>query len=297
MFDIKKIIRESLEDYITERKQLDEALITFGGKAYPKFGQIVIMAGGAGSGKGFVKDKLVGVEGYNFDVDALKLLATRTPGIISKVKKELGVDISKFNPKEVEGALKDPDNVFALHTIIGDELKLDDRRKKALFASAFTAPEDRKPNLIFDVTLKSLKQLEKYTLPLQDMGYKKENIHIVWVVNDIRVAAAQNVKRDRTVPIKILVGTHKGASQTMASIVDMGEDLRKYMDGEIVFAFNKFKVDSNLVKSEMGGSYIEKANYVYIKRQGKSVDRDKITKDIAMKLKAYVPKNVKWSES
>lgn len=32
---------------------LDEALITFGGKAYPKFGQVVILAGGAGSGKGF----------------------------------------------------------------------------------------------------------------------------------------------------------------------------------------------------------------------------------------------------
>ena len=29
---------------------LDEALITFGGKAYPKFGQVVILAGGAGSG-------------------------------------------------------------------------------------------------------------------------------------------------------------------------------------------------------------------------------------------------------
>lgn len=30
---------------------LQEALITFGGKAYPKFGNIVILAGGAGSGK------------------------------------------------------------------------------------------------------------------------------------------------------------------------------------------------------------------------------------------------------
>ena len=36
--------------------QLQEALITFGGKPYPKFGNIVILAGGAGSGKGFIRD-------------------------------------------------------------------------------------------------------------------------------------------------------------------------------------------------------------------------------------------------
>lgn len=276
-------------------EQLDEALITFGGKAYPRFGQIVIMAGGAGSGKGFVKDKLVGVEGYNFDVDELKLLTTRTPGLIKKVKDEMGIDISKLNPKNVKGALKDPDNVFQLHTIVGDVLGLDDKRKKALFASALTAPEDRKPNMIFDVTMKSLTQLQKYTMPLQKLGYKKENIHIVWVVNDIEIAKAQNMKRDRTVPVEILVGTHKGASQTMGEIVTMGNNLRKYMDGEIVFAFNKVGVDSDLRKSGKGGSYIADANYVYIKRKGKSVDKKKLTNDLKAKLSSYVPPNVDWT--
>lgn len=276
-------------------EQLDEALITFGGKAYPRFGQIVIMAGGAGSGKGFVKDKLVGVEGYNFDVDELKLLATRTPGLIKKVKNEMGIDISKLNPKNVKDTLKNPDNVFQLHSIVGDVLGLDDRRKKALFASALTAPEDRKPNMVFDVTMKSLTQLQKYTLPLQKLGYKKENIHIVWVVNDIEIAKAQNMKRDRTVPVEILVGTHKGASQTMGEIVQMGNGLRKYMDGELVFAFNKIGVDSDLRKSGKGGSYIADANYVYIKRQGKSVDKKKLTNDLKAKLSSYVPPNVDWT--
>jgi len=91
---------KSFKDYMSEN-QLDEALITFGGRAYPRFGHVVIMAGGAGSGKGFVKEKLVGVEGYSFDVDELKLLATRTPGIINKVKREMGIDISNLNPKKV----------------------------------------------------------------------------------------------------------------------------------------------------------------------------------------------------
>ncbi len=39
--------------------ELSEALITFAGQAYPKFGNVIILAGGAGSGKGFIKDKLI----------------------------------------------------------------------------------------------------------------------------------------------------------------------------------------------------------------------------------------------
>ena len=34
--------------------ELNEKLITFGGKAYPKFGNVVLLAGGAGSGLGGV---------------------------------------------------------------------------------------------------------------------------------------------------------------------------------------------------------------------------------------------------
>ena len=49
-----------------------EALITFGDKNYPNFGQVVIVAGGSGSGKGFVIDNLFGINGKRYDVDYLK---------------------------------------------------------------------------------------------------------------------------------------------------------------------------------------------------------------------------------
>ena len=85
------------EQYIeAQYEELLEKLITFGGKAYPKFGNVVIMAGGAGSGKGFVKDTLVGIEGYTFDVDELKRLAVASPMIQKRVKKEMGKDIKKI---------------------------------------------------------------------------------------------------------------------------------------------------------------------------------------------------------
>ncbi len=276
------------EDY----NELIEKLITLGGKAYPKFGNVVIMAGGAGSGKGFVKDNLLGLEGYIFDPDDLKSLASRTPTIIKKIKDEMGIDL-----KDLAANLSNPDNVSKLHSIIGDYLELDSARKKAFYRSALLAPAERKPNIIFDVTLKDLRKLQNISRDVEALGYSKKNIHIVWVVNDIEIAKKQNLdpERGRVVPVEILVNTHRGASQTMLDIVNMGKKLKKYMDGDIVFAFNKIGVDSTLVKSKRGGSYVKDANYFYIKRSGKPVQSLKdVSSDVKRKIAQYVPPNAEW---
>ena len=273
-----------------ESEALLEKLITFGGKAYPKYGNIVLMAGGAGSGKGFVLGNLVGVEGKVFDVDELKTLASKTPAIQKRVKDELGVDL-----EDLASNLKNPENVGKLHDIMGEYLKIDKRKEQAFYRSVLTAPADRKPNIIFDMTLKSLDKLEKIARDAEKLGYDKKNVHIVWVVNDIEVAKAQNLKRARTVPSEILVNTHRGAANTMGDIINMGKRLQRYMDGDIVFAFNKVGVDANLVKSGKGGSYVKDANYFYVKRAGKApTPVDKLEKEIRMKIKDYVPKNVDW---
>jgi hypothetical protein len=130
----------------------------------------------------------------------------------------------------------------------------------------------------------------------------------VWVVNDIEVAKAQNKKRDRVVPTDILVNTHRGASATMNDIVNMGNGLKKYMDGDIVFAFNKVGVDSELVKSGKsgkkigmkgkteGGQYLKDAEYFYVKRKGaRAIPVAKLDKQIRMKISKYVPKGVEWN--
>lgn len=279
------------EEYLSEQYDvLLEKLITFGGQAYPKFGNIVIMAGGAGSGKGFIKNKLVGIEGKTFDVDELKGAAAASPAIQARIKKELGLDIQKIGAD-----LKKPENVAKMHQIVGDYLDLDNRVKKALYRGILLADPDRKPNLIFDVTLKDLRKLQNISSQAQALGYAKENIHIVWVVNDIEVAKSQNLKRSRTVPTEILVNTHRGASQTMLDIVSMGKTLKKYMDGDIVFAFNKVGVDSAVVKSGKGGMYVKDANYFYVKRKSKEVTpADKLDKTLRMKIKSYVPANSEW---
>jgi hypothetical protein len=114
-----KELFEQEENLNEELNLLLETLITFGGKAYPKFGNIVILAGGAGSGKGFIKDNLVGLEGMVFDVDHLKLMAGKSEKIRKKVMDEFGVDIA-----EISKNLRDPKNVSKLHEIIGDILRI-----------------------------------------------------------------------------------------------------------------------------------------------------------------------------
>jgi len=267
---------------------MTEALITFAGKTYPRSGHMVILAGGAGSGKGFVLDNLVGLEGKVFDVDKLKSLAMRTPKIIKKVKDEFGTDISDLN-------LRNPDDVSRLHELIGDELNLPDKRQAAFFANVLAQKPNSKPNVIFDVTLKDLRKLEKITRIADAMGYDKKNVHIVWVINDIEVAKKQNVERDRQVPVEILVNTHRGASHTMLDIINMGQSLKKYMDGDIVFAFNKINVDSDLQKSKRGGAFIKASNYFYAKRSGKPVTpHKKLSNEIVAKIAGYVPTSNSW---
>ena len=179
------------------QQQLDEVAIQFGGKAYPKFGQVVILAGGAGSGKGFVLSNLLSIEGKTFDVDEMKRLAIASSVFSSKVKAETGVDLKKLN-------LRVPENVSKIHEIIGGLYKVDKKIMSTVNQSVLSAHPERRPNLIFDVTLKDTAKLEKITRSIQQIGYDKKDIHIVWVMNKFDVAVKQNAGRARVVPEEIL---------------------------------------------------------------------------------------------
>ncbi|URP85977.1 hypothetical protein ECF1_0025 [Enterobacter phage EC-F1] len=267
---------------------LDEALITFGGKAYPKFGQVVILAGGAGSGKGFTLEKLLGIEGITLDVDALKKLVMGSTKLAAEIKAKTGHDVKTMN-------LKNPDNVATLHHVIADVFNVSNKNQARVYAGIAAAPEDRKPNLIFDVTLKSMSKLASIARDVETLGYKKENIHIVWVMNDVHIAMQQNLKRDRVVPKEILMDTHEGAALTMAKILNMGDSLKQYMDGDIWISFNKVGIDSEIKKSDKGGMFVVKSNYIKVKAKGKPQKSiDQLDKELVAKVAAYAPKTDTW---
>lgn len=268
---------------------LCEALMTFGSSAYPKFGHVVILAGGAGSGKGFQLRNLLGIEGRVFNVDEIKNLALKSKKFSARVKTETGIDMGELD-------LKDPDNVGRLHDLLANVYGITGKREATTYTGILAAPEDRKPNLIFDVTLKELSKLESITRNAKDLGYKKEHIHIVWIINDIEVAKDQNASRDRVVPDEIFIDTHEGVSLTMRKILNMGENLYKYMDGVIYISFNQLDVDTSVAsKGKWTGEYLDKSDYVKVKEMGEpQLSTDELSDEIYDKIKSYVPQTDIW---
>jgi len=294
---------KSLTEFIRESNSKDELLeklIVFNNKPYQPFGNIVIMAGGAGSGKGFVKDNLIGLDGWVFDVDELKSLAMKSKKFAAKAKAETGIDITKMN-------LKTPEDVAQLHAVVGDEYGVDEKKMQRMYASVLAAAPDRKPNLIFDVTLKNIKKLNEIAQFANELGYDSDHIHIVWVINHISVAQQQNLSRSRVVPGNILFGTHEGASATMLKLITMGEEINRYMNGDIVFTFVQAGVDTEVVTkqqtipAEIGvvsrhkkgkTVMLTESFYVYIKRAGKpTIAAEQIADNVLAKINAYTPVN------
>lgn len=294
---VEDIPIKSFNEYLKEEITLDEALITFNKKVYPKFGQVVILAGGAGSGKGFVLNRLLGIQGRVINVDDVKQWISKTIILANKIKQETGFDIKN-------SSLKNPDDVSKLHDIISG-LGIADKMEQSLFSSIATSEPNHKPNIIFDVTLKDLNKLDKIARNVIPLGYDIKNIHIVWVVTEFEKAKEQNASRERSVSDSIMVATHKGAAMTMYDLITSnGTDVRKYMDGDIWIAFNNAGVDSTLDKTEKkknlifpnrdpeSGSYIKKgANYIKVKETGKMPNIDDA---VSKKIGSYVPKTGSW---
>lgn len=247
------------------------------------------------SGKGFVLKNLLDIQGKVFDVYRLKELALTNDYIQSVVKKEQGIDISKLD-------LKNPKDVSTLHGAI-DKAGLDKKVKSTMFDSIVMAHPDRKPNLIFDVTLKSPDKLGKISEQVKSLGYDPLKIHVVWVVNDVEVAIAQNATRSRTVSQEILSMTHEGVANTILALLHPARNLRAIMDGKFIFAFNKAKVDSvvvsgdkktNIFGKETKPFYVKSADYVVVKEVGEvPKDLDDIESRFLKKIMDYVPETVK----
>ena len=244
--------------------QLQEALITFGGKPYPKFGNIVILAGGAGSGKGFIRDKLLGIEGKVLDADQLKQLVIECNLFDRVFRKEYGISLSELD-------LGNPKHVSNLHKFVADQ-KLESRRNNALALSLLELPEDRLLNLIFDTTFKDLYKLEEISRLANDFGYAVENVSIVWVVTQFEVAKQQNITSEQRVPDKELEYTYFSVAQTMNFLLHRSEALQAHVDGDVWVVFNVKGVDSEFVQSEFGGGYMDNVNYFHIKERGQVVD-------------------------
>lgn len=193
-------------DYIVESlrdNSINEAkVVTFDGKSNPDFGQAVIMAGGAGSGKGTALKSVIMLQGKIFDVDELKQL------YVKGSKAGIFDDIRGGNYD-----FKNPDDVALLHQKV-KELGLKDRREQAFFSSLST---NRLPNIVFDITGDEESKLTKLSMMCKDIGYK---VSLVWVVANREEAFIRNLQRDRTVPDEVFHATHNNVKTSVFSFLE-----------------------------------------------------------------------------
>ena len=250
---------------LEEYQQLDEKLIMYNnGK---KYGQVVFLAGGAGSGKGFAQKNFMEVEKFKvFDVDELKKALIKIKG--------LNMD------------LRNADDVFKLHMLVKKK-NIKNKLLSMLFASQVSADAGRRgvlPNLMFDVTLKEVEDITDLLPMLSMMGYQPNNIHITWVLTDYYVAVQANQQRDRVVPDFILLQTHVGAAKTMSSFI-VDNTPRGVSGGVYVILNNRENTipfvdkQGKPIKGNKSGKIVVKDfTYLTLRKAGKKWESDSAVK-------------------
>lgn len=260
---LKELVNDIKKTELNESTLLLEKQLLINNGA--KYGQVVFLAGGGGSGKGFALENFMEKEKFKvMDVDELKLQFIK----ISKMK-------DKY-PEIKNLDLRNPNHVFKLHTFIKDK-KIKDKKLDNLFGSM---SKGILPNIVFDITSKDIKDITDYLPSLLELGYAPKDIHLVWVLTNFHVAVKQNAERARVVPDDIMLKTHSGAANTMWSIISKGR-LPKGMDGGFYIIMNNKEntifytnADGEKIKNSKGKFIIKDFKYVTVKKPTKAINKN-----------------------
>lgn len=258
---------------------LEEKLIVYGGGK--KYGQIVFLAGGAGSGKGFASEKFMQKELFKVrDVDEWKKTFLKLSSTIKKYSELKGLN------------LRNPDDVFKLHMAV-KKMGIKGRSLQLLLRDV---RPDRLPNIMFDITFKDTEEIDEVMPMLLRAGYQPRDIHITWVLTNYHIAVKQNKERDRIVPDDIMIATHTGAATSMYNVIK--GNLPRGVDGQVNIVLNnknntvKFKSSAFAQDKEIEN--VQDFEYFRIKREGQRIDTsEKALEKVMTWVKSNIPRNVK----
>ena len=261
-------------------KYLEEKLIMYNqGKRY---GQIVFLAGGAGSGKGFaIKNFMEGEKFKIRDVDEWKKAFMKL------------ADTKKMYPTIQNLSLKDPKSVYKLHMFVKKK-NIKDKSLDLLLRDANTR---HLPNIMFDITMKDASDIGDVIPKLVEAGYDAKNIHLTWVLTNYAVAILNNRNRERVVPEDIMLLSHEGAATNMYDVIK-GKLPRGLNGGVRVILNNR---DNTIVwadpdtkkpmKTSQGDIIIKDFTYLTLKKEGKSIGPETdVKRQILSWIAANVPK-------
>lgn len=214
-----------LYDYLMEHKQ-----ITFN-SANPNYGQCVILAGGAGSGKGFISNRLL-LNARTIDVDKFKeqYIKMQEQGKLKeqddyKYSMKNPDDVTKLHFKVKERNWKQKQREYFFHALeqninidptVIDNIKRNSMRGSAGSAGSTTGRTNKLPNVIWDMVCGEIEDIEAIIGLAKPMGYQ---ITIVWVVCNKETARTGNEIRDRIVSNETIDKTHDGAYETLNGLL------------------------------------------------------------------------------
>jgi len=259
---------------------LEEKLIMYNqGKRY---GQIVFLAGGAGSGKGFaIKNFMEGEKFKIRDVDEWKKAFMKL------------ADTKGMYPEIMGLKLKNPKDVYKLHMFVKKK-NIKDKSLDLLLRDANTR---HLPNIMFDITMKDASDIGDVIPKLVEAGYDAKNIHLTWVLTNYAVAILNNRNRERVVPEDIMLLSHEGAATNMYDVIK-GKLPRGLNGGVRVILNNR---DNTIVwadpdtkkpmKTSQGDIIIKDFTYLTLKKEGKSIGPETdVKRQILSWIAANVPK-------
>ena len=258
---------------------LEEKLIMYNqGKRY---GQIVFLAGGAGSGKGFAIANFMEREKFKIrDVDEWK-----------KGFQKLA-DTKGMYP-EIKGLkLKNPKDVYKLHMFV-KKTGIKDKSLDLLLQDANTR---HLPNIMFDITMKDAADIGDVLPKLIEAGYNPKNVHLTWVLTNYAVSIVNNRNRERVVPEDIMLLSHEGAARGMYDVIK-GKLPRGLNGGVRVVLNNRDNTipwidpdTKEVMKDHKSGSVLVKDfTYLTFKKEGKSIGPES---DVKKQLLGWIASNV-----
>ncbi len=193
--EIKNIVKECVEQI------LENKVITFDNKTYPKFGWAVIMAGGAGSGKSYILSHNLPIDGKIINKDDIGMLYYKLhPNMFKNFDRQKEGQIRKLNQSVRKGKYAEENIDYLINN----------------------ANSERLPNIIIDTTSSNKDNLIERVNSLKRIGYK---ICFIWVVTNRSEAIIRSLTRNRRVPQSTLHATHNRVRKIVPQFLKENGDL------------------------------------------------------------------------
>ena len=223
----------------------------------PNEGQVIIMAGSAGSGKNFAIDNFTDI-GNKFkvlDIDEIQKLVMKSNIIYKRFREFLEKSDSPYKNYS-DRDLRDPvmfkdsefvDTIYNFMTIN----RIPQTRLGVFLRT--NKNKERLPNIVLNTTFGNVNSIKDKIETLLDNGYKENNIHLLWVFTSKEESMARNLQRDRSVKDDYLQGNFKSTVSNMKKFVSKEAGLlNNYIKGNFWVVINTDLLttyyDSGIVK-------------------------------------------------